>query len=339
MPLKSESKQLFKKGLFIMLFVFLFFPSFSQYPPFTNLIDDGQCTTPINRNCPTFSNSCGTGWTVSNGSPELVPTTGWNCAMACAQGPGFCDGTSADAILMVSTGSNGVSASGVSSPIGEGVFKSFSFKSGVTYKICVFYSITANVAGSIGQVYFAAANGLTQPINLICQAPAPLSNSINLVRAIGTGNSGATSASFNFTPTSNYSQFFMYSGSTGGQCTAVVTGIQIEVVVNCGAMAPTITKVVPVYDNSNAGTGNLTVTWNTLPNVSYYNFTVTDLTTGISGEVAFQFYTPASATSSSVTQIYRTGGAGLNSTHKYTISVQALGCSNSAPWSTPFAIN
>jgi hypothetical protein len=309
----------FKNIWLLTLVSFLCSSANAQQLLWYSLIDNGACTQsdPYN-NCPTFSSTCSTGWGVSNGSPELVPSANWSCPIPCVQGSGYCDGNYLDDILMIGDGPGGATD-------GEGVFKSFYFQSGVTYTICVFYSITpySSTAGGTASITFAAENGLQQYTLINCQSSAP---TVSPAELIGTAPSNETYASFTFTPSSNYTQFLMFATSTSQQMwTSVVTGLDISVTPVCGT--PAITSVV-----SNTP-GGITVTWTSVTGSPGYEFHFTS-----GGVTTEQGYTvpqalPTGATTFTYTFPNFTPGT-------YTVSVQAAdaACSGgSSPWSPPSA--
>lgn len=304
---------------FILLSIFLFGYSaraqqFGQQ--FYSLMDNGGCTLPISQACPTFRGTCAGGWSVSNGTPELIPTTGWSCSEPCVQGSANCDATSADAILMV----------GIGALSSEGVYKSFYFQKGLTYQVCVFYSMTplSPTGGGSGTLTFAAYNGLIQPLLRGCQSAPP---TVTPSQLIGTASSSQTFASFTFNPQANFSQFLMFATAATQQYTAVVTGVDITVEPVCAT--PAITFV------SSNGPGQINVTWTAVTGVRSYLFQFSDGTnTGTLGYSVPQIIptAPFPATYSNTFQSFPSGTT-------YTVSVQAnidAACSGgSSPWSAP----
>jgi hypothetical protein len=285
---------------------------------FYPLIDDGACTSNINPTgyCPTFKSTCGTGWVVANGTPELIPTTGWSCTAPCVQGSEYCDAVNTNAILMAGTGNLG-------STQGEGVFKPFYFQSGVTYNICLYYSITPNSpsGGGAGYISLAAENGLTQYGFAFCQSAAPI---IPSAQQIGTANSNNTYASFTYTPTSNYSQFLMFATSSEQQqWTAIVTGIDITVEPVC--VNPTVSSV------SSPNPNQINVTWTAVTGVGQYLFKFVNGSNSTELSYTVPQTIPSGAFPSTITSSFGTFAAG-----SYTVSVQAIdaACSGgSSAWS------
>ena len=309
-------------GYFFVPISFLFFalPAKAQTGQlFYELLDNGQCTSPLSVGpCQTFSSTCSTGWVVSNGTPELIPTNGWACSEPCMQGTAVCDPTVNNAILMVANGS-----------FGEGLYKPFYFQGGLTYKICVFYSMVPNdnTQGGTGTVTFAAKNGLTQNF-AGCQSQAP---SVNSSELIGTASSGQTFATFTYSPIASYSQFLMYATSTVQNFTAIVTGIQITVVpTSCISPA-----VIGAITNNQ---GNLSVTWPMAPGVRFYEFTFSNGTTSFSQVYVVSGVIPTGP----FPVVYNTGFQNFP-TGAYTVSIKSdydLACTNgTSPPSTAIPVS
>ena len=307
---------------------FLFFHSVTQAQNlgqlFYSLIDQGQCTTPAPGGCPTFTNACSTGWFPADGTPELIPTTsGWSCAVPCTQGSANCDPADLDNILMVSQG-GGITGNG------EGVFKNFYFEKGITYNVCVFYSITPSpTAGhGVGLLTMAAANSLTAYTGTLCQSPPP--NGTNVV-GIGTTPASLTYNSYTFTPTANYTQFLMYvwSQSTYTSYTGVVSGLFITVDPVCAT--PSVQSV------SSNSPNTASVTWTAVTGVTVYAVKFTNTTTGAT-TTGYYSLTPITAvpTGPFPTTYSSTFDVAAGT---YTVTVQAnidYACTgNQSPWSAP----
>ncbi len=228
---------------------------------FTDLIDDGQCTTTttVGASCQTFASTCSGGWIPANGTPELLPVTGWHCAAPCTQGTAYCDPVPKMSILMVGSGTDGQGH-----PAGEGVYKNFYFQSGFTYELCAFFSFSGS-GGTIGLLNFAMANGLT-PYTFSgnsCQSAAPLTNA----KVVGAANSNTSGTYYDviFTATSNYSQVLVYTTApAGGSYTAILTGLNI-IMKPTGCATPSIVGV-------SGGVGQASVTFTTVPGVQLYQF-------------------------------------------------------------------
>jgi hypothetical protein len=206
---------------------------------------------------------------------------------------------------------------------GEGVFKPFYFQSGVTYTICVFYSITPQYSneGGTGYLTLAADNGLTQYGFAFCQSNAP---AITSAQTIGTANSNDTYATFTFTPTTNYTQFLMFATSTAQQqWTAIVTGIDITVQPVCAN--PTVTAV------SSPNPNQINVTWSAVTGVSLYLFKFVNGSNTTEFGYEMPQTPPTGPYTSTITSFFGTFPAG-----SYTVTVQAVdaACSGgSSAWS------
>ena len=299
-----------------MLVLLLFWSHVHAQPLFYGLIDQGQNTASYNPTglCPTFQTTGAGSWVPVCGTPQLLGFTGWTCSQPCVQGSEYCDANPLDAILM-----NGLPPTAQS----EGVFKSFYFQSGLTYNICVFYSISPLTpgGGGTGYITFGAANGLSQYNFVDCQSAPP---TLPPDQVIGTASSSATYASFTFTPTANYTQFVMYATADNvQQQTAIVTGIDITVQPVCAT--PTISAV------TSPSPGQIQVTWSAITGVDLYSFDFTSSAGTQSLSYTMPQTLPTGAFPSTITNTFQTFSAGT-----YTVKVQApdAACSGgSTPWS------
>ena len=291
--------------------------SFNQ---FFDLIDDGQCTsnTTVGATCQTFQSTCSGGWVPANGTPELLPVTGWACAAACTQGTAYCDPEPRMSILMVGSGTDGQGH-----PIGEGVYKKFYFQSGLTYEICAFYSISGT-GGTIGLINFAMANGLTPYIfsGPLCQSAPPLTNA----KIVGVANSNIAGGytSFTFTPTTNYTQLLIYATApSGGSYTGILTGLFVQIIPSC--TTPSIISV------SNGGNASVNITFTAIPGVAGYVLHFLDPTTGnvlySTSSNGFAGHPIYNATTGTTYPTTYSNNVGLIPAGTYKVTVQAINSS------------
>jgi Secretion system C-terminal sorting domain len=287
-------------------------------------------TIPINLNCTKyqytcssnleFQNTCNSasGWSPSNGNPQLVP-----------QGSGYY------AQMLAEQGEE------IGSSIGEGMFIPFNLINGQSYILQVYFGIQGGE--SAGTVTFTAANGLVQTISACETATPSVSNQMTLGSVTNSSTSPYTSQSVTISGGNTnlgggytgYSQFWMYATFTppnNGVFLGAVSGITICPVCNIGA--PSGLGV------TNAGT---TLIWNPVPGAGYYNIYVTDVHNGEDfystltsndAEVNFCALGVSDNVSFTVQSFCPNAGAGgSSSTSEYVYSPQAL----SAPTKLSFS--
>ncbi|HVT84720.1 MAG TPA: T9SS type A sorting domain-containing protein [Chitinophagaceae bacterium] len=188
--------------------------------------------------CPYFSYPCVPNWKRSHGTPQIMVP----------------DANPIDNLAyMWFANSNGLR--------GEGIFASFTFRKNTSYIITI--RLNATTAAS-GQTFLYAANNMTEgAITSTCGDPLPTVSSKELIGQINEYNLGWKIYTISFTPTSDYSQLWLYPYTTSASqfnlyvdyvfaCPDTCTG---TVIYNNGQVPVGDTKAGYIYAGSSAGTG------------------------------------------------------------------------------------
>src|SRR6185369_12832666 len=134
--------------------------------------------------CPTWTNSCGAGWTRSHGTPQMNP---------CFCGPGHtvCHYAYMWSTIYQTTGLKG-----------EGMFTTQNFSANHSYKLTA--RISTNI--SSGSVLFYAANGLAQSSLNQCGDAIPTVSSSNkqLIGQYNGYTNGTITVEFTFNANADY---------------------------------------------------------------------------------------------------------------------------------------
>lgn len=196
------------------------------------------CGTDIDHGCPTFDHTCALNWSRSHGTPQII-----------VPGPQAAN----NLCYMWGTKSNIF--------FGEGVFASFNFINHETYKI----KIRAHaVTPTSGQFFLYATNNMVEsPLSPnSCGDPLPTVTSKEQIVQLN-NNTGWTEYTIYFTPTSDYSQIWIYPYTTSNTqfnlyldyvfiCPNFCTG---TVIYNNGQVTSGDTKTGYIGAGSTAGTG------------------------------------------------------------------------------------
>jgi len=223
----------------------------------TTFVIDTICTT-YHNTCSNsdFINRCPSGWTPSNGTPEIIYQQ---------TGPPLHKYTHGWFALMNADSLDG----------SEGMFIPFTFLSGQSYTVTVYYDET----GANGSLSMYAANGLTEetipPSN--CQDPLPMNSTNHWI--LTTSTEGNYLTAFNtIVPDSTYTQLWMHSNFistkvSGGNdsSTAAIDVEEIYILSNCYTSAPT---------NLDTTNDNTTLSWSAVSGASSYLIDITDTHNG-----------------------------------------------------------
>lgn len=145
---------------------------------------------------------------------------------------------------------------------GEGIYHAYTFTGCQSYKV----TVVADVAGGTGQIFVYAARGITTQVN-DCGGTIQAVSDKELIGIISPAtNGGCQPFPICYTPTSGYTQIWLYPSSTSmPQYSALIKSVEVcvdntctgggDLIFNTGVIPATTHTAMNVQAGSSAGTG------------------------------------------------------------------------------------